>query len=129
MPELSSTLIPNFNQLDPSLLRNPKYANAIDKTFLASEATCIHKWLIRIIKSLHIPRVQIAVDRDFCFNHYWITSDQYRDLYHAIYPNKGSKASSSDVPMSDTSGQHFISHSVASSSSRSPADGVSALLN
>ncbi|CEP11268.1 hypothetical protein, partial, partial [Parasitella parasitica] len=104
MAKLSAKLLSDFDPLDPALLRDPKYVNIIiiDESFLTSEATRIHQErLIRIVKRLYIPRVQIAVARDFCFTHRWITSDQYRDLYHVIYPNKGSKASS-DVPMNDT---------------------------
>ncbi|EPB81752.1 hypothetical protein HMPREF1544_11502, partial [Mucor circinelloides 1006PhL] len=72
----SSTLITEFDPCASSLLRDPKYHQSTDSSFLTSEATRIfQERLIRIVQRLHVPHVQLAVARDFCFTHQWITTD------------------------------------------------------
>ncbi|KAL9536398.1 hypothetical protein PS6_011922, partial [Mucor atramentarius] len=129
----SSTLITDFDPCASSLLRDPKYHQTTDSSFLTSEATRIfQERLIRIVQRLHVPHVQLAVARDFCFSHQWITNDQYRELYHCVYPDKAHKTDSSlandDVHMDDTVSQNSATQPAASLTSTSPADGVSAPL-
>ncbi|KAL9537395.1 hypothetical protein PS6_011746 [Mucor atramentarius] len=129
----SSTLIADFDPCASSLLRDPKYYQTTDSFFLTSETTRIfQERLIRIVQRFHVPHVQLAVARDFCFSHQWITNDQYRELHHCVYPDKARKTDSSlandDVHMDDTVSQNSATQSAASLTSTSPADGVSAPL-
>ncbi|KAL9538597.1 hypothetical protein PS6_011512, partial [Mucor atramentarius] len=131
MATIESTIIPTFDPCSPTLLRDPKYTACTDSEYLTSEATRIfQERLIRIVKRIHIDHVQLAVAREFCFQRHWLTTEQYHDLYQCLYPGKASKTSSSstkdDVAMNDAPSDTTDSQTAASSTSSSPADGVSA---
>ncbi|KAK4511633.1 uncharacterized protein ATC70_012849 [Mucor velutinosus] len=129
-----SQRITDFDPCAPTILRDPKYANHADPLFLQSEAARIHQErLLRMIKRLNTPNIKLAVARDFCFKRKWISETMYQTFYREIYPAKASKTASSsstdDVNMDDApASQDSTSQPAASSSSISPADGVSAPL-
>ncbi|KAL9558681.1 hypothetical protein PS6_001149 [Mucor atramentarius] len=94
--------------------------------------TIFQERLNRIVKRIYIDHVQLAVARQLCFQLHWLTTEQYHALYQCLYPGKASKASSSsikdDVAMNDAPCDTTDSQTAASSTSSSPADGVSAPL-
>ncbi|EPB89082.1 hypothetical protein HMPREF1544_04073 [Mucor circinelloides 1006PhL] len=58
----SSKLIPVFDPCATTLLRDPKYANNTDSSFLQTETVCIHQnCLTRIVKRIHNQHVQLSV--------------------------------------------------------------------
>ncbi|KAK4514936.1 Nonsense-mediated mRNA decay protein 5 [Mucor velutinosus] len=130
----SSKLLNDFDPCAPSLLRDRKYTTNPDQAFVQAEATRIHQErLIRIVKRLHVPHVQLAVAREFCFKRQWLPESVYHSLYSAIYPDKSSKAialsAQADVNMDDVPAtQDSTTQPATSSTSISPADGVSAPL-
>lgn len=131
MAKASSTVIADFDPRSPTLLRDPKYANA--DTDLTVETIRIHQdRLLRIIQRIHNPSRQIAVARNFCFKHNWITEEQYLVIYNTIIPAKSSNSrqalsSANDAIMDDDYSQNSASlTSVSFSSPSSPADGISA---
>ncbi|CAO0803756.1 unnamed protein product [Mucor circinelloides] len=131
----SSTLIADFDPCASSLLlKDPKYHQTTGFSFLTSEAARIfQERLIRIVQRLHVLHVELAVARNFCFTHQWITTHQYRELYQCVYPEKAHKSDSplakDDVNTGDTDSQNpTISPAASLTSSTSPSDGVSAPL-
>ncbi|EPB81903.1 hypothetical protein HMPREF1544_11354 [Mucor circinelloides 1006PhL] len=123
----SSKLLPDFDPCASNLLRDPKYTNITDSSFLQTEAVRIHQdRLTRIVQRIHNPHVQLAVAREFCFKRKWLPEATYKELYYDIHPDKTPKAPSSsprdDVAMNDASDNTDSSNPI------SPADGDSAPL-
>lgn len=116
-----------FDPCDPPTLKDLKYVAQSVPEFLKAEALRIHKErLIGLIQRLPAKRLQLAIARDF-FKSEWISESVYKHLLSEIsHPKDSKKASSPSTDINNAMADAPASQTAASSTSISPADGVSA---
>ncbi|CEP17508.1 hypothetical protein [Parasitella parasitica] len=126
--------VTDFDPRSPSTLKDPKYRNSSDETFLQEEAVRIHQArLLNIVKRIHNVNRQIAVACHFCFVEHLISEVKYSStlLHSQLKPHKtrSTAAANPDDSTAEAEDQFTAPSNNLDSSSlstSSPADGISA---